>query len=398
MARDNPDIALLTRGAVDIIERAEFEKRLAAGRPLRVKVGFDPTSADLHLGHTVLFTKMRQFQDCGHTVIFLIGDFTALIGDPSGQNVTRPVLSSAEIEANTRTFSEQAFKILDQDKTELRANSEWMGSMSAAGMVELAQSYTVARMLERRDFNERLQGNQPISIHEFLYPLVQGYDSVKLECDVELGGTDQLFNLGMGRLLQERHGQPAQSILTLPLLLGVKGEQKMSKSIGNHIGITEPAEQIFAKLMSLTDERMWHYYELLSLIAPDELARRKREATAGKALREAKEALAFELTARFHDEDAAARARTLFAQTFREHKIPDDIPRKTVSAPGGEIPLSVALRDSGLVASSSACRRLYAQGGIKVDQRVVSEEKMCKRGEIYLIQIGKRRFAELCVE
>ena len=390
-------LALLTRGAVDLIERSELEERISSGRPLRVKVGFDPTTADLHLGHTVLFAKMRQFQDCGHQVIFLIGDFTAMIGDPSGQNVTRPMLSREKIESNTKTFCEQAFKILDREKTELRYNSEWMGSMTAADMIVLAQSYTVARMLERRDFGDRMRENRSISVHELLYPLVQGYDSVKLESDIELGGTDQLFNLAMGRHLQERHGQQPQSILTLPLLVGTKGEQKMSKSMGNHIGISEPAEEIYARLMSLSDERMWHYYDLLSLKSPKELSKLKSQAVNGIALLEAKKTLALELAARFHDEEAARLAQDLFEQTFKERRIPDNIPEKEVAAKNGEIPLSVALRTIGVVSSASECRRLYAQGGIKVDEKVLSVERMCKSGEKILVQVGKRRFAKLLI-
>ena len=381
----------LARGAVDIIEEGELKKRLGEKRPLRIKVGFDPTSPDLHLGHTVLFTKMRQFQDLGHNVIFLIGDFTALIGDPTGQNATRPNIDVATIERNAKTYTDQAFKILDRSKTEIRRNSEWMRKLGADGLIELAQSHTVARMLERRDFAKRYKENEPIAIHEFLYPLVQGYDSVKLESDIELGGTDQLFNLTVGRDMQQRRRLRPQSILTVPLLLGVRGELKMSKSAGNHIGITEPAAEIYAKLMSLSDDRMWHYYDLLSLISAAKLAALKKSASGGKAAMQAKADLAFELTERFHSTAAAKEAERLFRQKFQERNVQaSDIEEVSVVAEGGSEPLSSLLKKAEIVKSTSYCRRLYQQGGIKIDGKTIKGEEIRKKGEKIEVQVGKK--------
>lgn len=392
-------VELLTRGAVDVIERKELTDKLAQGKPLRIKAGFDPTSRDLHLGHAVLFTKMRQFQDLGHTVIFLIGDFTALIGDPSGQTTTRRQVSSGEIGANAATYADQVFKILDRDKTEIRYNSEWMGGMSAAGLVGLAQQHTVARMLERRDFATRLRENRPIAIHEFLYPIVQGHDSVMLECDVELGGTDQLFNLTVGRTMQERAGQPAQSILTVPLLLGLKGAGKMAKSAGNCIGLDEPAADIYGKAMSISDERMWHYYDLLSLVSQAGLEQRKQAVAAGDNPRDAKEALAFELTERFHSTQAAHTARERFAALFQRHEIPESMPVHDYRLDAGSdgVLLATLLRDVGMVASSSKAHQLIRQGGVKLDGITVAEGHSCTRGASHLVQVGKRRFCRITV-
>ncbi len=391
-------MAALTRGAVDLIDADDLEKRLGSGRPLRVKTGFDPTSADLHLGHTVLFTKMRQFQDLGHTVIFLIGDFTAMIGDPTGQNATRPMVEREAIERNAELFAEQAFKVLDREKTEVRRNSEWMGGLGADGMIRLAQGHTVARMLERRDFAQRYRERRPIAVHEFLYPIVQGYDSVMLECDVELGGTDQLFNLTVGRALQERAGQAPQVVLTMPLLSGIRGEEKMSKSSGNYVGIDEPAREMYAKLMSITDGRMWHYYELLSLADSGEIERRRKAAGGGgpKAM-EAKDALAYELAARYHGDKAAEDARQAFRAAFRDHEVPDDLPKVTVAAQGGGIALTAALKEAGLVPSLSQGRRLLSQGGIRIGDEKVSEDRELRPGETVVVRVGKRHGARLTV-
>ena len=395
MQEASEQLKILTRGSVDLIEEKELIKKLATNKPLTVKVGFDPTSPDLHLGHTVLFTKMRQFQNLGHNVVFLIGDFTALIGDPSGQNTTRPQVSAEIIQANAKTYTEQAFKILDKDKTQVRYNSEWMGKMNAADLIRLAQSYTVARMLERRDFNKRLSENQPIAIHEFLYPLVQAYDSVFLKCDVELGGTDQLFNLNVGRVLQERNNQAPQCLLTVPLLVGIRGELKMSKSANNHIGITEDANEIYAKIMSLSDERMWHYYELLSLINQADYEALKQDTQSGQAIMDAKKALAYELTARYHNEELAQKSADNFTQTFSKKELPDEIEEFEIPMTADTIPLSVVLKNINMVKSVSYCRRLYSQGGIKVDNTPIKEELVCKRGDNLLVQVGKRRFARL---
>ena len=389
-------ISLLARGVVDLIDKKELEDRLAAGRPLRVKVGFDPTSPDLHLGHTVIFTKMRQFQDLGHTVIFLIGDFTATIGDPSGQNSTRPMVDQKTIGKNAEFFTKQAFKVLDKEKTEVRHNSEWMGSMGASDLIRLAQEHTVARMLERRDFAKRFKEKRPIAVHEFLYPIVQGYDSVMLKCDVELGGTDQLFNLTVGRTLQSRAGQLPQIVITLPLLTGISGEEKMSKSAGNYIGVDEPAEEIYAKLMSIDDEKMWHYYELLSLVGDKELAARKKAAKKnGPSLMEAKDALALEITSRFASKPDAKAAQEAFRVRFREHGVPEDIPEFTITVPQDGLVLSALLKQAGLVPSVSQCRRLFTQGGIKVNGKRVDEERRVLAGESILVQVGKRISAKI---
>ena len=389
----------LIRGAVDIIEPGELKKRLSEKPKLRIKAGFDPTSPDLHLGHTVLFTKMRQFQDLGHEVVFLIGDFTALIGDPSERSSTRPDIDAAAIERNAKTYTEQAFKVLDREKTEIRRNSEWMKRLGADGLIREAKGHTVARMLERRDFAKRYADKEPIAVHEFIYPIIQGYDSVMLESDVELGGTDQLFNLNVGRTMQQRAGQKPQSILTMPLLLGVRGDLKMSKSAGNYIGITEPADEIYAKLMSLSDERMWHYYELLSLISAAELDRRRKAARSGAAAMQAKAALAFELTERYHGKEAAEEAQRKFRQKFQERAVQEsDLEDKPVPMEADQEPLSILLKRAGVVKSASYCRRLYQQGGIKVDGNKVSVEKDYKRGDVLTVQVGKRVHVRLTLE
>ncbi len=396
MTRPAEQLETITRGSVDLIERKELIQLLEQGKPLRVKVGFDPTAPDLHLGHAVLFTKMRQLQNLGHQVIFLIGDFTATIGDPSGKTTTRPQIDSPEIQANAATYTAQVFKILDRERTELRRNSEWMNSMSAAELIKLAQHYTVARMLERRDFNSRYLQQQPISIHEFLYPLVQGYDSVMLKCDIELGGTDQLFNLTVGRVMQKQFGQNPQCVLTTPLLLGLRGEDKMSKSAGNYIGLAEPAETIYAKIMSVSDERMWHYYELLSLIDNTQLDKLRKDVANGANPRDAKDALAFELAGRLHDEKKAHAAREKFVATFRRREFPADPEKIIITAqPNEKINLSMILKRANLVASYSEYRRMMAQNGIRVNGSKIAEDIVCRHGEEYLIQIGKRRFAKI---
>lgn len=323
-------LGLIARGTEEITKLEELEQRLKLDRPLRVKVGFDPTAPDLHIGHTVVINKMRQFQDLGHTVIFLIGDFTGLIGDPTGKNVTRKPLTPGQVKDNAETYAEQVFKILDREKTEIRFNSEWLNELGSAGMIRLASRYTVARMLERDDFEARYKNNQPIAIHEFLYPLSQGYDSVALKCDVEMGGTDQKFNLHVGRHLQQHYGQPPQVIITLPLLEGLDGVQKMSKSMDNYVGITEPPEEMFGKLMSTSDELMWRYFDLLSFRSNEELDSLKSEVKGGRNPRDVKFLLCEEIIERFHDREAAVAARESFIAQFQQGQLPEDIPEKTL--------------------------------------------------------------------
>src|SRR5689334_13796663 len=332
MTNHSADLALIARGADEILKREELASRLASGRPLRIKAGFDPTAPDLHLGHTVLLNKMRQFQDLGHQAIFLIGDFTGMIGDPSGKNVTRKPLTREDVLANAETYAAQVYKVLDRERTELRFNSEWFGAMDAAGMIRLAAKHTVARMLERDDFDKRYKAEQPIAIHEFLYPLVQGYDSVALKADVELGGTDQKFNLLVGRQLQEDVGQPPQIVLTMPLLEGTDGVNKMSKSLGNYIGINEAPNEIFGKVMRLSDDMMWRYFELLSFAQSlADIARMREEVVAGKNPRDFKMALATELTARFHDQAAAQAAIAHWHEVVQGGGVPQDIPTQQIA-------------------------------------------------------------------
>jgi tyrosyl-tRNA synthetase len=389
---------LIGRGADEIIKREELEARLALGRPLRIKAGFDPTAPDLHLGHTVLLNKMRQFQDLGHQVIFLIGDFTGMIGDPTGKNVTRKPLTREDVEANAKTYADQVFKVLDRERTELRFNSEWFARMSAADMVRLAAQHTVARMLERDDFSKRHAAQQPIAIHEFLYPLVQGYDSVALKADVELGGTDQKFNLLMGRTLQESAGQPAQIVLTMPLLEGLDGVQKMSKSLGNYIGIAEPAIDIVNKTMKIGDELMWRWYELLSLERSLADIERLRRDVAGGQLhpRDAKLALARELAARFHGSAAAAQAVAQWNALVREQRIDVALPLLDIAVPAEGMrvaPLFVAAR---LAASNSEVARKMAERALRIDGVPVEDRELTLRpGSEHLLQIGKRAFARV---
>jgi len=391
-------VELIARGTDEITKLEELEERLQLGRPLRIKVGFDPTAPDLHLGHTVIINKMRQFQDLGHTVIFLIGDFTGLIGDPTGKNVTRKPLTPEEVRENARTYARQVFRILDEDKTEIRFNSEWLNKLGSDGMVRLAARYTVARMLERDDFEARFRNNQPIAIHEFLYPLAQGYDSVELKCDVEMGGTDQKFNLHVGRHLQQHYGQPPQVIITLPLLEGLDGVQKMSKSLGNYVGITEPPGEMFGKLMSITDELMWRYFDLLSFRSNQDIAALKAEAAAGRNPRDIKFLLCEEIIGRFHGRGDAAAAREEFIARFRQGEMPEDMPEKTLETGGDGIGIAAALSQCGLTSSNSEAFRMIQQGGVRIDGEKVSDRGLeLKPGFSGILQVGKRRFCRVSV-
>jgi tyrosyl-tRNA synthetase len=390
----------IERGAEEVLVADELRAKLALGRPLRIKAGFDPTAPDLHLGHTVLINKMRQFQDLGHEVIFLIGDFTGMIGDPSGKNATRPPLSPEEVAANAETYKEQVFKILDPDKTRVVFNSEWMGQMDAADMIRLASSSTVARMLERDDFSKRYGSNQPISIHEFLYPLVQGHDSVALEADVELGGTDQKFNLLMGRQLQQAAGQKPQVVLTMPLLEGLDGVNKMSKSLNNYVGITDSPDEMFGKLMSVSDELMWRYFELLSFRPLEEIAGLQDRVAKGENPRDIKFELAGELVARFHGTAAAEKARESFINRFRKNEIPDEMPEHTLDCgAAGQLGIAHVLNQAELVASTSEAFRMIKQGAVKVDGERVSDRALeLRAGGTHICQVGKRRFARVTLK
>lgn len=387
---------LLCRGCEEVIQADDLRQRLQRGKPLRVKVGFDPTAPDLHLGHTVLLNKMRQFQDAGHQVIFLIGDFTGMIGDPSGKNATRKVLSAEQVQANAETYKAQVFKVLDPERTEVRFNTEWMGAMTTAEFAGLASRYTVARMLERNDFEQRFKSNQPIAIHEFLYPIVQGYDSVALQADVELGGTDQTFNLLMGRHLQPQFGQPAQVIMTLPLLEGLDGVQKMSKSLDNYIGVDEAADSQFGKLMSISDTLMWRYFELLSARSNDELDALRAEVAGGANPRDIKFLLGEEMVDRFHGEGAGAQARERFIERFARNQVPDDLPEVLLEAGSDGIGIAAALTAAGLTASNSEAFRMLAQGAVKLEGEKISDRTMLLHaGFSGVLQVGKRRMCRL---
>ncbi|MEM1440422.1 MAG: tyrosine--tRNA ligase [Pseudomonadota bacterium] len=391
-------LAELMRGTEEVLPEGALESRLAEGRPLVIKAGFDPTAPDLHLGHTVLINKMRQFQQFGHDVVFLIGDFTGLIGDPSGKNATRPPLSPEEIADNARTYETQIFKILDPDRTRIAFNSTWMNELGAAGMIRLAASHTVARMLERDDFSKRYAGGQPIAIHEFLYPLVQGYDSVALEADVELGGTDQKFNLLVGRQLQQDAGQKPQVVLTMPLLEGLDGVQKMSKSLGNYIGITDAPGEMFGKLMSISDTLMWRYYELLSFRAVDEIKALQDAVSDGRNPRDVKFELAREIVARFHDADAAEAAQRDFVARFQKHAVPEDLPEVVVAADADGMGVAHVLKAAGLVSSTSEAFRMIGQGAVRVDgERVEDRATMFEPGVDLVMQVGRRRFARVSI-
>jgi tyrosyl-tRNA synthetase len=389
----------LRRGASELLTEPDLTRKLQRGKPLRVKAGFDPTAPDLHLGHTVLINKMRQFQQLGHTVIFLIGDFTGMIGDPSGKNATRPRLTPEEVQANARTYQEQIFRILDPEKTVIDFNSRWFGTMRASAMIELAARYTVARMLERDDFSKRYKANQPIAVHEFLYPLVQGYDSVALEADVELGGTDQKFNLLVGRALQADYGQEPQVVLTMPLLEGTDGVQKMSKSLGNTIGIHEPAGDMFGKLMSISDELMWRYYELLSSKTVMDIRKLRKSVEEGRNPRDVKFELAAEIVDTYHGRGAGEAERAKFIARFRDGALPDEIAEKTLACQDASMKLANALKDAGLAASATAAYRLIEQGAVRVDgERVGSREAVLETGSTYLLQAGKRAFARVTLK
>jgi len=392
-------LEIIKRGCEELLIEAELVDRLKSGKPLRVKAGFDPTAPDLHLGHTVLINKLRQLQDLGHHIVFLIGDFTGMIGDPSGKNTTRPPLTRAEVERNAETYKAQVFKILDAGKTEVVYNSAWMDRLSPADMIRLAATHTVARMLERDDFGKRYKANQPIAIHEFLYPLVQGYDSVALKADLELGGTDQKFNLLMGRELQKHYGQPPQCILTMPLLEGLDGVNKMSKSLGNTIGITDSPHEIFGKLMSISDELMWRYIELLSFESPQEISAKKRAVDQGGNPRDVKFGFARQIVERFHGGKAAESAAEEFNARFRDHAAPTDIPGVTIRpVDGSSMAITQVLKQARLASSASEAGRLIQQGGIKVDGGKVSDKALTlSAGRTYLIQVGKRKFARVTI-
>lgn len=391
----SPDAQLdeIRRGASDILVEDELRSRLGTPRPLIVKAGFDPTAPDLHLGHTVLINKMRTFQQLGHQVVFLIGDFTGLIGDPTGRNATRPPLSPEEIAANAATYERQIFRILDPDRTRIEFNSRWMGPMNAAGLVQLAARHTVARMLERDDFRQRYAANKPIAIHEFLYPLVQGYDSVMLKADVELGGTDQRFNLLVGRQLQQEYGQPPQIVITMPLLEGLDGVNKMSKSLGNYVAITDPPGEMFGKLMSISDQLMWRYFELLSFRSAGDLAALRRQVADGLNPRDAKFDLGRELVARFHGAAAAAEAQAEFVRRFRDGGMPEDLEITDLPAPPAGLPVVHLLRQAQLVASNAEAVRMIEQGAVRIDgERVASRELVLAPNSDLVVQVGKRRF------
>ena len=385
------------RGAEEILKPEELEARLKLGRPLRIKAGFDPTAPDLHLGHTVLLNKMRQFQDLGHQVIFLIGDFTGMIGDPTGKNVTRKPLSREDVLANAETYSEQVFKVLDRERTELRFNSEWFGAMTAADMIKLAAQHTVARMLERDDFAKRYAAQQPIAIHEFLYPLVQGYDSVALKADVELGGTDQKFNLLMGRALQAHYGQPPQVVLTMPLLEGLDGVNKMGKSLGNYIGINEPAREIFGKTMSISDELMWRWFTLLSFDKSlADIGRMREAVAAGANPRDFKIELGRELVDRFHGHGAGAAAVASWHEMVRGGSVPTDLALQDLAVPPEGLRLGALLRAAGLAASGAEASRKIAERAVRVDGEIVEDrERQFTAGGEHLLQLGKRAFARV---
>lgn len=390
-------LAIIKRGADELLIEQELVEKLKTGRPLRVKAGFDPTAPDLHLGHTVLINKLRQLQDLGHQILFLIGDFTGMIGDPTGKSATRPPLTVEQVKLNADTYAEQVFKILDPAKTEIVFNSKWLSELGAAGMIKLAASHTVARMLERDDFSKRFKGNQPIAIHEFLYPLLQGYDSVALQADLELGGTDQKFNLLMGRELQKQAGQSQQCVLMMPLLEGLDGVNKMSKSLGNYIGINEAPETIFAKIMSISDELMWRYIDLLSFASLENIAQWKAQVAAGENPRNIKVGFAQEVVARFHGQAAAEKALQDF-QTRAKGGIPDDVPEVEVIIESDSIGISQLLKQAGLVESTSEAMRAVQQGGVKLDSVKVDDKNLqLAKGVTVIAQVGKRKFAKITI-
>lgn len=388
-------ISELKRGVEDVYSEADLVEKLKENRPLRIKLGADPTAPDIHLGHTVVLNKLRQFQNFGHEVIFLIGDFTATVGDPSGKNATRPPLSREDVLRNAETYKEQIFKILDPQKTKIVFNSDWLGELGTVGMIRLASNYTVARMLERDDFKKRFSNQQPIAIHEFIYPLLQGHDSVHLKADVELGGTDQTFNLLIGRELQKADGQKPQVAMTLPLLVGLDGEKKMSKSLGNYIGVTEAPSEMFGKIMSISDELMWDWYNLLSFRPLTEIAQLKSDVANGKNPRDVKILLAKEIIARFHDEASADAAEQEFINRFQKGAIPDEMPEFTFE---GEMGLASLLKEAGLVPSTSEAIRAAQQGGVKIDGEKIEDVKQTAQKGTFVYQVGKRKFARITVK
>lgn len=397
MAHWEQALAEIKRGCEEILLEEELIAKLKEGKPLKIKAGFDPTAPDLHLGHTVLINKLRTFQQLGHEVIFLIGDFTGMIGDPTGKNVTRKPLTREDVLANAQTYKDQVFKILDPAKTRVAFNSEWMEQLGAAGMIKLAARQTVARMLERDDFKKRYANNQSIAIHEFLYPLVQGWDSVALEADIEMGGTDQRFNLLMGRELQKDEGQRPQTIIMVPLLEGLDGVQKMSKSLGNYIGITDAPGEMFGKVMSISDELMWRYYDLLSFRPIADIAALKQQAAEGRNPRDIKIELAKEIIARFHDEAAADAAEQDFIQRFQKNALPDDIPELTLTLTADSIQIANLLKEAGLVESTSEALRMIKQGAVKLDGETKLEDSKMEfaKGSCHIFQVGKRKFAKV---
>jgi tyrosyl-tRNA synthetase len=393
------ELAQIKRGVHELLVEAELVERMKSGKPLRVKAGFDPTAPDLHLGHTVLINKLRQFQELGHEVLFLIGDFTGMIGDPTGKNVTRKPLTRDDVLQNAATYEHQIFKILDPEKTTVMFNSQWMGAMGAADLVQIAAKYTVARMLERDDFSKRYAANQPIAVHEFLYPLIQGYDSVAMKADVELGGTDQKFNLLVGRELQKHYGQRPQTILTMPILEGLDGVQKMSKSLNNYIGINEPPEEMFGKLMSISDDLMWRYFELLSFRPLADIERLRKSVADGANPRDIKFQLGQEIVARFHDAQAAEAAQTAFIARFQKGAIPDDMPEVTLQGESGELGIASVLKGAGLVGSTSEAFRMIKQGAVRLDgERIEDKALALKSADTHVVQVGKRRFARVTIE
>ncbi len=391
-------LEIIQRGTDEILVEKELVTKLKEGRPLRIKAGFDPTAPDLHLGHTVLINKLRQFQDLGHEVLFLIGDFTGMIGDPTGKSATRPPLTQEDVEENSKSYQQQIFKILDEDKTRVMFNSHWMAYMTSVDMIKLAASSTVARMLERDDFSKRYKGGQSIAIHEFLYPLIQGYDSVAMKADVELGGTDQKFNLLMGRQLQEQHGQKPQCVITMPILEGLDGVQKMSKSLNNYIGIDDQPKDMFGKIMSISDDLMWRYFELLSFRPMSEIENFKQDMQQGKNPRDIKFLLAEEIIARFHSEADATAAREGFIAQFAKNRVPDDIAELSFEAPAGGYPIANLLKDAGLCSSTSDAMRMIQQGAAKIDgEKVADKTVRIQKGTEAVFQVGKRKFVKLTI-
>jgi len=387
---------LIGRGAQEILTQEGLLAKLKKGKPLRIKAGFDPTAPDLHLGHTVLLNKLRQFQVFGHEVVFLIGDFTGMIGDPTGKNVTRQPLTREAVLENAKSYEQQIYKILDPDATQVMFNSSWMNEMNAADLIELAARQTVARMLERDDFNKRYTGEQPIAIHEFLYPLIQGYDSVAMKADIELGGTDQKFNLLVGRELQKQYGQEPQVVITMPILEGLDGVQKMSKSLGNYIGITDAPNDMFGKIMSISDDLMWRYFELLSFRSMSEIDALRDDVKQGMNPRDVKFQLGEEIVARFHDKDAAQEAQKAFVSRFQKGAIPDDIDEVRLVVPDEGLPIANLIKEAGLTSSTSDAIRMIRQGAVKIDgERLENHKQVFEAGSTYVLQVGKRRFARV---